>query len=382
MGNSDTPLVSVGMPVYDEAKWIRRAVESWLAQDYPNFEIILADNASTDGTAQICREYAARDPRIRLVENPYNIGPVRNHKLVFEISRGKYFTWAGGHDYVHPAFISKTVDVLDANDAVAMCTLRSEFRDEEDVCWRTTAGGLDSCGMPPHERFKKLVTHVTTGGGTASVFYALYRREILSSVMDFKKKLGSDVILLSQIALLGEIFQLDDILYYRFVPRDRGGKERLQRHVKQIVGDDGFTIDAQLPYTGMLFGYMQVIEASNLPLADRQSMMQTIMEESNRLNAILKAEFKDFLRNGEQELHSLKIFPDLQRYRAAQILDGLNRAKMFGMLSKESDSLLDICGEILGKKPHEKIGLPGKIKQYVAVRVSKIKPFFKRAIRK
>ncbi len=369
-------LVSIGLPVYNEIKWIRRALDSWLAQDYSNLELIVADNASTDGTAEICREYSARDVRIRLIENPHNIGPIRNHKLVFELSRGRYFIWAGGHDHAHPAFISKTVSVLNENDTVAMCTVRSEFRDENDVCWRTTAGGLDLRGLPPQERFKNLLAHVTTGGGTANIFYALYRRDVLSSVMDFKKTIGSDVILLSQIALLGDVIQLDDILYYRFAPVRRDGTERTQRQIKHIVGGEEFQVDSLMPYIGMLFGYMQVIEESKLPAVDRQFMFQVIREEAYRLKVILHNEFAGFVEIGQHELQSNRNFVEIQRYRATQILDGLNKAQMLGIKTWRSNRLRSASNKVLGKIRRIRMDpLQGK-RIYILNMLSKFKKYF------
>lgn len=371
-------LVSIGLPVYNEVKWIRRALDSWLAQDYSNFELIVADNASTDGTAEICREYSGRDARIRLIENPHNIGTIRNHKLVFELSRGKYFIWAGGHDHAHPAFIGKTISVLNDDDTVAMCAVRSEFRDENDMCWRTTSGGLDLRGLPPQERFKNLIAHATTGGGTANIFYALYRRDILSSILDFKKTIGADVILLSQIALLGDVVQLDDILYYRFAPVRREGTQRTQRQIKYIVGGEEFQVDSIMPYIGMLFGYMQVIEESNLPAVNRQFMFQVIREEAHRLKVILNNEFASFVETGRHELRSNRNFVEIQRYRATQILDGLNKAQMLGIKTWRSNRLRSACNKVLGKIRVIKIDPLEKKRIYILNKLSNLKKYFRK----
>src|SRR5437588_11637496 len=75
---STSPAVSVGMPVYNMAATIREAVMSLLAQTFTDFELLIGDNASTDGTEEICRELAASDTRIRYVRHSENLGPTAN----------------------------------------------------------------------------------------------------------------------------------------------------------------------------------------------------------------------------------------------------------------------------------------------------------------
>ena len=92
------PLVSIGMPVYNSEKHIRRALNSLLAQDYNNFELIISDNASTDNTALFINEYAVRDKRIRFSVTSHNLGVINNFIKVLTMAQGKYFMWASGHD--------------------------------------------------------------------------------------------------------------------------------------------------------------------------------------------------------------------------------------------------------------------------------------------
>jgi len=119
----DKLLVSIGMPVYNGEKCIRRAIDSLLAQDYENFELIVSDNASTDGTWQICQEYTAKDTRIRLNLNKKNLGARANFQLVLDLAQGPYFMWAAADDYWYPEFVAALVSELgnSADAGVAMC---------------------------------------------------------------------------------------------------------------------------------------------------------------------------------------------------------------------------------------------------------------------
>ena len=112
-GRSPRPLVSIGMPVYNGERFIRQAVESILAQDYKDFELIISDNASTDGTGGICQGDADRDARVRYVHNDVNIGACLNHKRVFEMGRGDYFKWAAHDDECLPTFLARCMETFE-----------------------------------------------------------------------------------------------------------------------------------------------------------------------------------------------------------------------------------------------------------------------------
>ena len=91
------------------------ALESLVAQDYADFEIIISDNASQDETETICREYAARDSRIRYYRAERNMGPVWNAVQVYQAARGEYFMLAAHDDLRHPQYLSRCVAELDRN---------------------------------------------------------------------------------------------------------------------------------------------------------------------------------------------------------------------------------------------------------------------------
>lgn len=116
-------LVSIGMPVYNGERYIVEALDSLLAQDYENFELIISDNASTDRTQGICLEYTSRDKRIRYYRNETNMGALWNFNRVFELSSGEYFMWASHDDLWRPHFISELVGLLEATPSavLAMC---------------------------------------------------------------------------------------------------------------------------------------------------------------------------------------------------------------------------------------------------------------------
>lgn len=107
------PVVSIGMPVYNGARYLRDALDALLAQTWTDFELVISDNASTDETERICRAYAQKDARIRYVRQEYNHGPVFNFRYVLDEARGKYFMWAACDDRWEPFCLSQWVSVLE-----------------------------------------------------------------------------------------------------------------------------------------------------------------------------------------------------------------------------------------------------------------------------
>src|SRR5690349_18517402 len=125
-GPACAPLVSIGVPVHNEARYLAAALDALLAQDYPNLEIIVCDNVSDDATGAIAREYAARDRRVRYHRNANNVGGIENFNVALRLARGKYFAWAAGHDLRRPSFVSRCVRVLEADPPVVLCHTQVE----------------------------------------------------------------------------------------------------------------------------------------------------------------------------------------------------------------------------------------------------------------
>ena len=105
--------VSIGMPAYNRGPSITRAIESVLGQTLGDLELIISDNASTDETEEVCRRYAARDPRIRYTRHPGPIGGFPNFQFVLDAARAPYFMWLPPDDYALPRLLERAVAVLD-----------------------------------------------------------------------------------------------------------------------------------------------------------------------------------------------------------------------------------------------------------------------------
>ena len=112
-GGSVSSLVSIGLPVFNGERFLRASLDSIVTQTYGATEIIIADNASTDSSVAICEEYAARDPRIRLLRGEVNRGAAWNHNRVLQEAQGEYFKWGAADDVMAPRFLECCVAALE-----------------------------------------------------------------------------------------------------------------------------------------------------------------------------------------------------------------------------------------------------------------------------
>jgi glycosyltransferase involved in cell wall biosynthesis len=122
MDPASRPLVSVVTPVYNGEAHLRACLESVLAQSYTNWDCAVVDNASTDRTPEILREFAARDPRIRVVRNPETVRVIENHNVAFrQISpEARYCKLVAADDRLYPECLEKMVALAEAHPSVAI----------------------------------------------------------------------------------------------------------------------------------------------------------------------------------------------------------------------------------------------------------------------
>ena len=205
------PRVSIGVPVYNGESFLAQALDALLAQAFSDFELILSDNGSTDGTQDICQAYARRDPRIRYFRSETNLGAARNFNLAFHRSVGDYFKWAAHDDLCSPEYLERCVAELDADESVVLCHSRTREIDEDGAL----LGDLRTkpkLGSPlAHERFYECicVPH------SQVMVFGLIRSAILKKTRLIGSYVSSDRVLLGELALAGRFHEIPEFLFYR-----------------------------------------------------------------------------------------------------------------------------------------------------------------------
>ena len=207
----DRPLVSVGVATFNGARFIGQALESLSRQDYPNLEIVVSDNASTDATAEIVRAYAARDPRIRYSRNARNLGSIGNFDRAFELARGEHFMWAGDHDLWEPDTVSALSAVLRGDPRCVLSYGRTQVVDGEGRPLFVTPERIDTRGLSAARSYGRLVWKL----GWCNMIYGMIRASTLRTLLPFSRVWGPDNLLLARLSLAGSIAQVDRVLFYR-----------------------------------------------------------------------------------------------------------------------------------------------------------------------
>ena len=226
------PLVSIGLPVYNGENYLREALDSLLAQDYRNFELIISDNASTDSTARICQEYIERETRIRYFRADQNNGASWNFNRVLELSGGEFFMWAGHDDLWHPTFVSKSVQAL-LNDAEAVLC----HSQEQAINSAGAAVGkpyVDCVNEENTRRKRWRKTHQNWDLHTS--IYGLMRTAVLKSVTPFSTFACSDLILVAEISLHGKIVQIPEVLQFKRLPEKTASRYQSPEKMMEYLG--------------------------------------------------------------------------------------------------------------------------------------------------
>lgn len=228
------PKVSLGLPVYNGANFLRHALESLAGQTLRDLEIVISDNASTDETEAICREFAARDPRIRYIRQERNIGAGPNYNYVYHQSRGRYFKWAAHDDYMDPEAIALCAAALDADPAAVLCHPRLVDVDEHGKFLAEFDRGVTGSG-PVVERFFQVIQ---MDHNCAEVF-GLTRRDALDRTGLIRDYTDSDRTLLGELALQGLLRQVDGASFYRRIHGSKSDRVYRSFHERAVWFNPG-----------------------------------------------------------------------------------------------------------------------------------------------
>ncbi len=125
------PFISVYIPVYNGEKHIKECLDSVLGQTFQDFEVVICDDRSSDGTVDIIKEYARRDPRIIFSQNEVNFGCVLNHKRCISYTRGEWIKPINHDDLLSPTCLEKMASKTSRNIPIMAC--RRDFILAEDV---------------------------------------------------------------------------------------------------------------------------------------------------------------------------------------------------------------------------------------------------------
>jgi glycosyltransferase involved in cell wall biosynthesis len=204
MNSADRPLISVVMPVYNALPFLDDSIRSILAQTFSDFEFVILDDASTDGSMACLRRWAARDERIRLHAGKQRLGLSGSSNTVVTHARAQIIARMDADDVAHPDRLTRQWKIIQQSaDIVAVGTL---------------CNGIDACGreVRPRDRWRlvRRSGYIPFPHGSA-----MFRREAFDKVGGYDEAAvgAEDQELFSRMAAHGRVVTLPDVLYsYRY----------------------------------------------------------------------------------------------------------------------------------------------------------------------
>jgi glycosyltransferase involved in cell wall biosynthesis len=207
----NTPKVTMGMPVFNGEVFLEAALASLVKQTFEDFELIITDNASTDRTEAICRDYASRDRRIRYVRNDVNVGFCLNQNNVIKMATGAYFLLTHHDDIRSVDYLEKTVPVLDADASITICYTKTRDIDENGNALPRVDPELRWDSADLRERFRDTIRmdHICEPD------FGLTRTDVLHATCLHGDYADSDRVLLAELALYGPFHCVPEYLFFR-----------------------------------------------------------------------------------------------------------------------------------------------------------------------
>jgi glycosyltransferase involved in cell wall biosynthesis len=257
------PAVSVCLPIYNEARFLRAALEALLGQTWKDFELIISDNASTDGTADICREFAARDGRIKYHRNEQNIGAAANFNRVIPMASGHYFLWAGGHDLWAPDLLERSVKMLENRPDAVVAVAACRWIGADDEPLERLSGFTDTSGMSSVERFFTILW------GNMHPILGLMRTDALIRTAGVRACMGADLLLLAEMAFLGHFVFVPETHWYRREIRPQESYARMMARYRSAQYGLSQGLAARIPLLTLGSGLVAIAWRAPLPIVSR-----------------------------------------------------------------------------------------------------------------
>lgn len=219
------PTVSIGIPVYNGERFLAETLDSILAQEFTDFEVIISDNASTDRTPEVCAAYRARDTRLRYVRNDTNRGAAYNYNQTVRLARGRYFKWASYDDLLAPGYLGFCVAALDEQPTAVLAYPRATIIDEHGLEVRPHEDRMDLGEPTPWARLRSF----TWRWSLCNPVFGVIRTEVLRRTRLIQPHVSSDVPLLADLAVRGCFVEVPERLFFRRIHATTSHQGRLTR---------------------------------------------------------------------------------------------------------------------------------------------------------
>ncbi|NUQ74712.1 MAG: glycosyltransferase family 2 protein [Polyangiaceae bacterium] len=237
-----TPAVSVCVPTYNYGRFLTDCIESVLQQDFSDLELVITDDNSTDGTAELVARFAAADPRVRYIKNEQRLGMNANIKRAADLARGRYIKMLCADDWIAPRCLSRMVDLMEQNPDVTLGTSACIVAAEDGRALKVEFLFGQNVSRIPGDEMLERMARGEGFGGNSSFFI---RAEAYKKVGGYDGAIpyAADYHLAARLCQIGDYLHTDEPLFYG---RLQATASSLTDPAKLLDVPDWFTIPQKI----------------------------------------------------------------------------------------------------------------------------------------
>jgi glycosyltransferase involved in cell wall biosynthesis len=272
------PRVTLGMPVYNGEAYLEESLRSLVGQTYEDFELIISDNASTDRTSTICRDFANNDRRIRYRRNAENVGFVRNQNPIIRDAIGDYFLLTHSDDVRLPTYLERTIPILDEDPGITVCYTRTRDIDEHGMFLPRKELDMRYDSEDHAERFRDIIRmdHLCEPVFGLTRVSALRQSRLHGDYAD------SDRVLLAELLLLGRFVRLPECLFHRRAHAQQSTAIAPNRQSRTVWYNPAYEGEIIFPHFRQFREYIAAINLAPVSWSTRASCYAAMVRWVNR----------------------------------------------------------------------------------------------------
>jgi len=283
MKNADVTII---LPIYNEAEHLSETLDSIIQQTYPNIQIYISDNASTDNSLSIAESYAEKDSRIKVFKQPKNVAASENFNFLINRSDTEYTSLIGGHDLLKEDCIECCKNKMNLSDSISCVFPKASYFGKANKL-KSANSNIDLYTDSKFLRVKKVINNLKAG----TALYSMYRTAVLQKII-IKPIRGADLWWLVQIANTGSIISTDSVLYLRREDRIENKYQKKKRYIKSV----GLSQD-QYKFDSVILNLCNFINSElDIPKADRIYLSKLVIRKYQSLGIVGT---KSLLKMGE-----------------------------------------------------------------------------------